>query len=123
MHELTGNNRIDEQIALLGGIIRGFDHKLLVAITSRDCGKYNGKYDEIGIRAQDKIGDELLKYFLDNWKFMNLNQFQAAVDALNFKSECTPYGFPLTYGYFVGEKFVEHLKQNETSVVEFAAKY
>jgi hypothetical protein len=74
------------------------DHHIYEAITGRDRGKYNGKYDEIGIDMHNEVGRVLRNLYVDCSKDGSgatpeqQQRFEAFIKDEN-SSKCVPYGF------------------------------
>lgn len=106
------NSKFNEKLDYLIGISKGVDSQLLVAITGPKCGKYNGKYDEIGIEGNSEIAHEWLRFLKKRNEIgltlEELDQFIKAADGID---KCVPYGFD-TYFYII-DKDVRKLFKDE----------
>ena len=91
-----------ERLEITLAATRGMDHHIFVAITGKDCGKYNGKYDDVGETMQDEVGLGLKNLLFSCAAKFTPDQLQSLLSFIADKdsTKCEPYGF-MDYKYLV----------------------
>jgi myosin heavy subunit len=112
MEELP-DSEFKEKLDFLSGISRGVDSQLLIAITGPKCGKYNGKYDEIGIEGNEEIAKEWLRFLENRNRIgLDLDQLDQYIKASQGIDKCVPYGFD-TYFDIIDDDVRKLFKDDE----------
>ena len=73
---------VSEQLRAMIGLTRGFDSLLLMAITGKNRGQYNGKYGEKGMDGQNKVSEAWRGFLTEKGKSLSKEDWQMAVDFL-----------------------------------------
>ena len=106
---------VSEQLRAMIGLTRGFDSLLLMAITGKNRGQYNGKYGEKGMDGQNKVSVSWRGFLTEKGKSLSEEDWQMAVDFLFNDLPTAGYGFP-PYGEHGFDGFEETLTESQKAV-------
>lgn len=81
------------RLETLIGMSRGHDALLLKAITGPSRGKYNGKYDEIGMELQSQVGELWGQFLHAEGASLSAAEWVAACKAVHENRPTEAYGF------------------------------
>ena len=106
---------VSEQLRAMIGLTRGFDSLLLMAITGKNRGQYNGKYGEKGMDGQNKVSEAWRGFLTEKGKSLSEEDWQMAVDFLFKDLPTADYGFP-PYGEHGFDGSEETLTESQKAV-------